>query len=613
VYKMAQSDIGPAFHVDYLRKLPQTPLCAVSKMQMMVGSGCDLVPKPEEPSAPVETTIETGGTVGNSGVIYRVPADIWFHIFYTGTHIDGKDGGNFPVVISHVCRFWREIALGSPMLWTNIYISSVSINSLIRHGGPVMPRASTFVARSGQCSLVVKLDLARRRPGDIPDETVSMYLRLLSSTAVDLLVIAHDRIKSLDIATDLKEISFWISHKVVPLGMPRLESWKMCRGDPTNPVNLSSSTNHYRGFIEFDAAGARGGSFESSTDTIGDRLPRLKHLQMSQIVANWSLWSIGGLTTLTINHLALGNRPSISDLRDILARSNHSLESLELHGSLPVRPFEHPVSITLPKLRHLRLGYWTQEEALVLLPHLDMPALKSLALCDISGCVHEYRRRMIGRAGYATDVPLDLTFYGIPAYEDLDSAQLLEALCITHAPLLRQLDSVELTRVQALSFLVGPPRDWIDEAFPRHQVYLARFLLSMPSLRTLTLDGPDAGFLHCLNHPYKVTVGQPESPGGVERHIVYPCAQLPTLRIFDCEYDDLVDFFFNRAELAGDPTARRGFPVFDTLEFALDKIELELFKSECPSVDGGFNISTFAKTTVCRIYNDISCRKVPFI
>lgn len=616
MYKMIQSDIAPAFHVDYLRKLPPTALCAVSKLKMMGdGSGWNLVAKPEEPSATMETTIETGlGTVGNSGVIYRVPGDIWFHIFYTGTHLDGEDSGNFPVVISHVCRFWREIALSSPMLWTNIHISSASINSLIRHGGPIVPRASTFVARSGQCSLAVKLDLTRRRPtGDIPDETLSMYFRLLSSTAVDLLVIAHDRIKSLDIATDLKELSFWISHKVAPLGMPRLESWKMCRGDPTKPVNSSSSTNHYRGFIEFDAAGACRGSFEGPTDTIGDRLPRLKHLQMSQIVANWSLWTIGGLTTLTINHLALGNRPSISDLRDILAKSNHSLESLELHGSLPVRPFECSVSITLPKLRHLRLGYWTQEEALALLPHLDMPALKSLALCDISGCIHEYRRRMIGRAGYAMDFPLDLTLYGVPIYEDLDSTQLLEALCFTRASLLRQLDSVELTRVQSLSFLVGLPRDWIDESFPRHQVYLARFLLSMPSLRTLTLYGPDVGFLHCLNHPFKVTVGQPELPDGVEQHILYPSAQLSTLRILDCEYDDLLDFFFNRAELARDPTARRGFPVFDNLEFALDPIELELFKSECPSVDGAANTSTFAKTTVCRIYNDISCPKIPFI
>ncbi|KAL4069180.1 hypothetical protein J3A83DRAFT_4373475 [Scleroderma citrinum] len=608
---MACSDIAPAFHVNYLRRLPSTALCVLSDWEAMEisDSDSDTVANHEDPNAVMETSL---GSSDNFGAIYRLPGDILFYIFYMGTHLD-EYGGNFPVVVSHVCRFWRLTALRSPLLWTNIRISSTSINSLIRYDGPVAPRASTFIARSAQCSLDVKLDLTKRRPaGDIPEDTLFMYFQLLCTTAVDLLVIAHDRIKSLEIATDFREVSFWISCKVVPLGMPRLESWKIHRGDSARTVNSPWSGSYYRGPPEFDASGDRGGSFERPTDTIGDRLPRLKNLQMSQTVANWSTWFIGGLRTLTINHLAVGNRPSISTLRDILA-SSYSLESLELHGSLPVHPLDCLVPITLPKLRHLRFGYWAQEEALVLLPHLDLPALKSLALCDIAGSIHEHHRRMIGRGGQATDIPIDLTFRGIPINQDLDSTYLLQALCSSRAALLGQLESLELTRVQSLSIPVNLSEDWLHNVFPRHQVCLARFLLSMQSLRTLTLDGPDVGFLHCFNHPFQLRVGHPDSPGGVQRHVIHLGARLSTLRIFDIEYDDLLDFFFNRAELARDPSARNGLPIFDTLEFALDKLELEQFKSECPSSNGAVDIFSFSRNTICRVYEDRSYPKIPFV
>ena len=575
------------------------------------GSVWTLVTNTERPSIPLETSIEP---VGTTKAIYRVPVDIWFCIFYMGTHLDGEDGGNFPVVVSHVCRFWREVAMNSPLLWTSIRISSASIETLIGRDGPVLPRASAFTLRSMQCSLDVKLDLTKRRStGNISDESILMYLRLLCSTAVDLLLITYDRIKSLDIVTDLKETSFWISHKIIPLGLPRLESWKICRGDPAKPVNSSLGISHHRGFHEFDASGTQGGLFGSPTDTIGARLPCLKHLQISQIVTNWSTWLIGGLTTLTINHLAQGNRPSINDLRGILAKSSHSLESLELHGSLPVRPFENPNPITLPKLRHLRLGYWTEEEALTLLPHLDMPALKSLALCDISGAIYEHHRRLRG-GDYVTDINIeDFAVRGVPLNQELDSSHLLQALFTTRLSLLHQLESVELTRVQTFSFWTGPPRDWIDEAFPRHHVCIARFLLSMPALRSLTLDGPDVGFLHCFNHPFLFTVDQPALSDGVAKFVLYPGGQLSTLRIFDTEYDDLLDFFFHRAELARDPTTRRGVPVLETLEFSLDASEVEQFKSECPSADGAVNVGAFAKAMICRVYNDIPSPRIPFI
>jgi hypothetical protein len=51
-----------------------------------------------------------------------LPTELLIRIFYLGTHLAGASdpqaplSGLFPVLASHVCRFWRSIALGSPSL-----------------------------------------------------------------------------------------------------------------------------------------------------------------------------------------------------------------------------------------------------------------------------------------------------------------------------------------------------------------------------------------------------------------------------------------------------------------------------------------------------------------
>ncbi|KAG6333027.1 hypothetical protein ID866_6062 [Astraeus odoratus] len=516
-----------------------------------------------------------------------LPVEVLCYIFSLGTHEGGN--GNFPVVVSHVCRLWREIALSNPLLWTQIRISSTSIISLAMEEGEVVPRALAFARRSAHCLLDIKLDLTQSFFVDraVSDVYLHLHFHLLMSSAVDLLVDVHDRIRTLDVVTDYKELLFLISYRVVPLGMQHLESWKMSR-KPHKLKKLPLDSHHIYDIVEFDASGRRGLSSPDS-DSMNKLLPSLRNLQMSEITCTWNTWHVGNLTSLAINRLELNQRPSISSLREVLSHNQNSLERLELYGSLPVQPLLSGVPIPLLRLRYLRLGYWQQEEALVLLPHLDIPGLKSLALCDLRGTVYRESLQKLERPQFFAHLAPRMVIQ-----PDSDSSELLQVLSTTYSAILADLESLELTGVQILSASGLRPRDWLYDMLPERLICPGRFLLSMPFLKTLTMDGSNAAFLHCLNCPISVDIsseGSDSDPLSTSQFI-FPVSQLSTLRILYAEYDDLVDFFFNRSELPG------GYPVFNALEFNLDAGHVDLFKEECK---GRLDIFSFAYNTVCRI------------
>ncbi|KAI0339396.1 hypothetical protein BDW22DRAFT_589852 [Trametopsis cervina] len=57
---------------------------------------------------------------------------------------------------SLVCQHWREVTLGTPALWTDIYVSSCTL--LGNRNNPYGAFISTQLARSGNCPLNVQLD-----------------------------------------------------------------------------------------------------------------------------------------------------------------------------------------------------------------------------------------------------------------------------------------------------------------------------------------------------------------------------------------------------------------------------------------------------------------------
>lgn len=543
-------------------------------------------------------TLEPPAPCRFPGPIYGLSADILFSIFALGTSCD-EHGGNFPVIVSQVCRFWRKLALQNPLLWTKIRIGCSKLPPMGPLTGPLLPRASSFVIRSGQCPLDIKLNFSvvHSRPS-LLERDLALYFRLVTHASVDLLASVHGRVRSLQVISDTEDITLFLSHKLLPLGMPLLESWTMGRGDPMRCLSVSPPVNPPQRFIEFDTSGQRGGwlGLEDHLRPITELLPRLRILQFSRTLASWSSWLISGLTSLTINHLPLNQRPPLLQLRYILKMNRDTLEVLELHGSLPRHWVADLYPISLPKLRHLRLGYLIQDEAVVILQNLEMPALQSLSLCDISTTVHRCRHSL---SRMMDGIPINI-IYPIPVEEELDSGYLFHFLHDSCQPLMANLQSLELINVRIFS----AQEEFIEGEFPQailpNHICAVQLLMCMTSLKTLTLDSPDPTLLHCLNQP--VTIRSADK--NVEPRKFYPGSGLLTLCIFNAEYDDLVDFLSNRTDVAfhvGDE-----FPKLPRLEFTLEQEEEEMFDSECYSEEGPVMLPWLTKCAAARIHPKVS-------
>ena len=75
--------------------------------------------------------------------------------------VAGKEGRHLPfqVLVSHVCRQWRAVAIETPTLWTYLDFKE----------GPPFDKSRTWLERSKECPLVIKLDCTEPTPGPEPD------------------------------------------------------------------------------------------------------------------------------------------------------------------------------------------------------------------------------------------------------------------------------------------------------------------------------------------------------------------------------------------------------------------------------------------------------------
>lgn len=203
---MASFDLVPVFHGDYMMAYP-APVTLRSPSESSAVAPAKVNPTPSNPSRSPPT-------------IQYMPSDVLYYIFKMG--VDNENaGGKFSIRVSQVCSHWRRVALACPLLWTKVHISSAHARTLMQSGGEVLPWASAFAERSASCPLDIKLVLKRveTTPVEMRD-ILLMHVHLIISTAVEFLACVHDRVRSLDVVTDFKEVTFLMSYKVVPRGLP---------------------------------------------------------------------------------------------------------------------------------------------------------------------------------------------------------------------------------------------------------------------------------------------------------------------------------------------------------------------------------------------------------
>ncbi|KAJ7620130.1 hypothetical protein FB45DRAFT_717990, partial [Roridomyces roridus] len=81
----------------------------------------DLNARIEQPVSRRDSTVESiGRHVAVLSPARRVPADVWREIFSLLSFtrkVRGREISYPPWRLGHICRFWREVASSSPLLW----------------------------------------------------------------------------------------------------------------------------------------------------------------------------------------------------------------------------------------------------------------------------------------------------------------------------------------------------------------------------------------------------------------------------------------------------------------------------------------------------------------
>ncbi|KAF8871998.1 hypothetical protein BD779DRAFT_1477825 [Infundibulicybe gibba] len=87
-------------------------------------------------------------------LIEKLPAEIFLRIVQLGSQDDDYDPGEYAILASHICSHWRNLVVGCPSLWTDVYITNIPLGRLN------LECASAFLARSGQLPLGVTIEAA---------------------------------------------------------------------------------------------------------------------------------------------------------------------------------------------------------------------------------------------------------------------------------------------------------------------------------------------------------------------------------------------------------------------------------------------------------------------
>ncbi|KAF7797575.1 hypothetical protein EIP86_008775 [Pleurotus ostreatoroseus] len=221
------------------------------------------------------------------------------------------------LVCTHVCQYWRHVALSAPMLWNNVGIGPLTDEEELK----------TWLDRSGTATLEVII--RGHRSADIDSKGDGIHDSILVCLAQEL-----PRIGMLDICVTWKT---FLSLKW-PISSSTLEDLSLFALDQTTSPEVH----------------------ELFSLRLYNRFPNLKRLLASNAGFGFNHWILPS----TMTHLTIVNSttsPSDHTLQDILQSLKHlpHLEHIRLENALPPNiatdtPFDRPV--VLPSLQSLSLS-----------------------------------------------------------------------------------------------------------------------------------------------------------------------------------------------------------------------------------------------------------------
>lgn len=285
--------------------------------------------------------------VRSQSPIFRLPEELLSLIFVTGV-CDAEDED--PLLVSSlmlVCRYWRDVAINTPELWSTICISP--------HGS--LEKARRRLARSKSVRLDVSINFNPR--ADEPSTVTENIVR-----AMDLLRPALWRTRSFRLSVPNRPQV----HAAVlrcQEDAPFLETLSIC-------VYHSMQDDHYS---------------SPCLPLFNGYTPRLKSCSFTSFNFGWDRRIVSGLNALHLVGYWNGLSPSVDTLLDIL-RGCPNLQELTLRNisdvDSPISALDQEFStakiVKLPRLTKASFYFSGNIRTRLLLSQISFPALESLEL-----------------------------------------------------------------------------------------------------------------------------------------------------------------------------------------------------------------------------------------
>ena len=270
----------------------------------------------------------------------------------------------FQVLVSHVCRFWRDVALNMPSLWTNLDFTE----------GPPFTKSRVWIERSQNLPLDIHIDCGGSDDDDDDDEESSTVSEFSDSIATkeDLivvlgLIVPHvARWRSLRVEVESYDYMHLALTSLAECpAAPQLECLQLSHHDDADVTELFQPEHLREFFLPFHGIA-----------------PKLNSVNLWGVHIMWSAPFLSGLTDLELAYHSPDVSPSWEDFSRML-RNSPSLETLSLCMSgaetLPTDVTEEDV-IELPSLKSLVLSYQDAQHVSRLVKLLPTPNLRKLVL-----------------------------------------------------------------------------------------------------------------------------------------------------------------------------------------------------------------------------------------
>jgi len=313
--------------------------------------------------------------------IDRLPNELLSTIFMFAIEQHCHDESTIsPTTISHICHRWRQVALETGYLWTNVVLTFPTSSEQLT-------RTLTWLSRSKTYPLDILLDF-RDPDWDWEEEETHGFRWADMEAVLSLLLPTAARWRTVELFTDTWApiFAFLLHTRTVGASLNRLEKLHLARcnayfarkGQVFEPSELGQHLPLFGG-----------------ADAVA---PRLREVMLTGVHIDWSAPPLSNLTKLELKYQAADVMPTVAHFTQILAASPN-LEVLAIvgrgpqfatteaatHGGSPAADARAlRGTIKLARVTQFTFGFVDVNYAVQLLSLFDLPALHELSLEDVS-------------------------------------------------------------------------------------------------------------------------------------------------------------------------------------------------------------------------------------